>query len=1085
MSKLISYCDGVMEAAWLLALLCTPLFFSVWGEALQAEKSYLLGSLAIVLLAAWAAKLVLNADIGKDKIEPRWFQIWPLLKTPLVAPTLAVAVIMIMSTLFSLSPGESFFGLPSRRDGSCMGLFCLLFFSAMAANVHSELQVNRIVTVAILTSLPISLYGIGQGLSIDPVIAGYSASFRVCSTLGNAVFLAAYLIMLFPLSLSRILDCFSKFRGGSSHRIIELIPVLIYGLIAILQLLTIVLTISRGPSLGLFTGLLVMALLLAVYWRKRWLVCGGFGAGFVILTVLILLSRPNGPWRSIAERPGVQRFTEMLKPQTEGSGRIAIWNLAAKTARFSKVVERSEGRKDTWSSLRFLFGYGPQSARLLVPVYRTPEYNAAQHEIVFLDHYHNSFWETLVTTGIMGLCASLALTYLVVFFGCQWLGLMVTPRHRTNFWLLLVSGSLIGVFGLVSWKGMSYLGVGLWFGTSFGLIVFLSWISWRNDFDPTTHGVPMKRAFLLMGLLAGLVAHWTEINFSFATETTLLYSWIFVGLLLVIGYFQPLTESNQIPLGAKDDLMAEDPGSNHPKAVPAKTRHNRKAGLHKLPNSTAPSASSWHQEISMGLIVGLVFTNLGAMLIFTHLRDGRSTGQTLLDAFTRLPGKNYAFTWIVPLALLAIWLLSAMAWTCEIRPNTRASRWLRSMAMVLAVSGTIGLVCWIVLANYGALILAPTRVSLETLNGYLRNYTQLVDLFYGMTFLLLLFLAAFLPGQGPGSKVQPDPFIRFKYCALFALAFGAVAILCTTNLKWSKVGVIMNRAEFFKSQRQWPLVAATCELAITALPTVSNHYVALSEALIEQFTLAKDMSQRRTLLSQADSVLETASRKIPIDLVTLMMRRGDLYLKWAEMEAPPDRRISLGEKAIEFYQRAAVLDPYNDELYYRLGYVEMAVLQSPDKALPWLLRSLDCYQKSHTTYALLGNIYYSKGTDAKESREQDVNWKSAATNYQHAIELAAKEGKSAINSQYLYSVALGKCQIKLRDLAQAIPAYQSALELSPPAEQWVNEEVLARLYADSKDKSNSIGHLQRAIERAPADKRSALTNLMNKILLVP
>lgn len=54
---------------------------------------------------------------------------------------------------------------------------------------------------------------------------------------------------------------------------------------------------------------------------------------------------------------------------------------------------------------------------------------------------------------------------------------------------------------------------------------------------------------------------------------------------------------------------------------------------------------------------------------------------------------------------------------------------------------------------------------------------------------------------------------------------------------------------------------------------------------------------------------------------------------------------------------------------------------------------------------------------------------------------------------------------------------QNALEISPPAERWTNEEMLGRLYIDLKDKTNSLFHLGRALELAPPEQRTHLLNL--------
>ncbi len=96
---LIRYCDGIMEAIWLTALVSIPLFFSVWGEALQAEKSYLLRSLAIMLLTAWVIKCVSRVGCPENRPDPKRLRLLAI--TPLVAPTVIIVLGCVTATVHS------------------------------------------------------------------------------------------------------------------------------------------------------------------------------------------------------------------------------------------------------------------------------------------------------------------------------------------------------------------------------------------------------------------------------------------------------------------------------------------------------------------------------------------------------------------------------------------------------------------------------------------------------------------------------------------------------------------------------------------------------------------------------------------------------------------------------------------------------------------------------------------------------------------------------------------------------------------------------------------------------------------------
>ena len=53
-NRLSRFCEGVMEATWLLGLIITPLFFNIFSSRVfEPDKITTLRSLALVALVAW------------------------------------------------------------------------------------------------------------------------------------------------------------------------------------------------------------------------------------------------------------------------------------------------------------------------------------------------------------------------------------------------------------------------------------------------------------------------------------------------------------------------------------------------------------------------------------------------------------------------------------------------------------------------------------------------------------------------------------------------------------------------------------------------------------------------------------------------------------------------------------------------------------------------------------------------------------------------------------------------------------------------------------------------------------------------
>jgi tetratricopeptide (TPR) repeat protein len=1082
MSKLIRYCEGVMEAVWLAAIVCVPLFLNYQSESIESEKNYLLRSLTIVLLTAWSLASLFKVGLRGGAIRAEGFSCRTLLKTPLMTPALLLGLSLVVSTVLSLSPWVSFWGGTVRRLGSYSYFCCLSFFFAMVATVRSREQVNRIIALAILTSVPVSLSAIGQRYSIDPRFWGTSTLYRSGATFAHPIYLGAYLIMIFPLTSSRIVHHFLTFRSRSTHWAPHLAQIIVYGLTACLQLWAIVVAVSRGPIVGLVTGFSVMSLMLAIYWRKRWLVLAPIGAG-ILLAGLAFVSWSIGPLRQIRKNSELQRLTEMLNPKLgTGGERAAVWGVAAQAFLFPKTVEMGEGRKDPFPSARFLVGYGPENVGPVSRLYTLREFNNAVPDRKFFDRFHNDFWDMLITTGTLGVAAFLALTFQLIYYACKWLGFVATQRQRATFWWFLGAGGLVGMLGLVFWQGLGFLGLGLRFGTCLGLIAFLVWVSWRKEL-PATPGPPSEQTVILIALLSALVGHLIEICFSFVFETTLLHFWIYSALLLLVGR-QLSTPACAAPSTDTSPVDSPSVPADHSTRVPTTLGAGTASLSSDHEPAVIPSAQgrwySWRVEILGGIALALVWTTLGIMLI--QKSAAHSAIQTMVDALTRLPGHDNAFTWVVLVAVLFIWLLSAIVWTNEFGPTISASPWLRSFATTLTVSGALAFVCWYVVAQHVASPFIIPDDSLQSLNQYLEDRFFSVKFYYGSTFILILLMALFLPDR-PASPAAFSS--RFSYVACGfggLLVLASIALINSTNLRWSKAGMmefIPNEVFSDRATKKWMALNLHQE-AIKTVPAAENHYLALGKILIEEAGGKTAVGEEQALYAKADLVLDAGSKLSPLE-PAFLVRRANLYLKWALSEPAGEKRASLGRTAISFYQKATVLDPGSYTLWNNIAYVQIAVIRSFDEAHRSLLRALELHPDPHPVYGLLGDLFFQKGSAAADPRDKDAFLRSAATNYQQAAVLCT----NATEASYRYTISMGRSYASLGELGPAIAAYQDALKFSPQTEVWRNEEILARLYSDSKNPTNALIHWQSAFDRAPENKRPDLLKLKAEILARP
>ncbi len=268
-SRLTRWCDAFLEACWLVAILTTPLFFNIHSERVfEPDKLALLRSLALVMTAVWVVRFVDQRgwrDFGRFRFSnPDAF--W---HKPFVLPVAGIVLVYLLSTLFSVNPQVSWSGSYQRLQGTYTTLSYIAFFGVMATTIRRPEQVRRVINTAIAASIPVALYGMLQHFGHDPLPWGGNVQDRVAGHLGNAIFIAAYLIMVIPLTLARIVDAFNSILGDEKLAAADIVRASVYIFSLAIQLLALYWSGSRGPLIGLAVGLFSFMLVLLVSLRNE------------------------------------------------------------------------------------------------------------------------------------------------------------------------------------------------------------------------------------------------------------------------------------------------------------------------------------------------------------------------------------------------------------------------------------------------------------------------------------------------------------------------------------------------------------------------------------------------------------------------------------------------------------------------------------------------------------------------------------------------------------------------------------------------------------------------------------------------
>ncbi len=217
-----------MEVTWLLALVSIPIYFNIYtSRVFEPDKISLFRSLVLVMLTAWAGKGLArlaaepegrvgqrkNFAARTDIIYPPDGEVigpdsrpfpWNILRRPLILFVFFLGFAYALATVFSITPEVSWWGSYQRLQGTYSFFSYVVFFLVIAFNMRERRQVERLISFVLLANIPVALYGMLQHLKADPLPWQGDVVFRVTSSMGNAIFISAYLIMVVPLVLYRL-----------------------------------------------------------------------------------------------------------------------------------------------------------------------------------------------------------------------------------------------------------------------------------------------------------------------------------------------------------------------------------------------------------------------------------------------------------------------------------------------------------------------------------------------------------------------------------------------------------------------------------------------------------------------------------------------------------------------------------------------------------------------------------------------------------------------------------------------------------------------------------------------------------------
>jgi len=371
----------------------------------EMDKIFLFRLLVSVMLAIWL--------IERGSLKNFWVWCWQ--RTAVMdlfgVETLQLAFVGVygLSTIFSIAPAESFWGLMDRGFGLVTVVSLIVFYWLLRGVFAETRRASALVMVIVGTGFMVGLYAILQkfGLEFIPGVHSETLSIarsvvRPIATIGNPNYLGAYLAMILPFGLL-------LFDGAK--RIWQKVLILIT---IIVQLAALYFTLSRAGWLGAFAGLLFF-LFFYIYKLPR--------QRATIFVVAVALLSVGLFFSGVFGLGGDKRTQDLTFEGGSMYVRLQDFKYAA-----VKIIERP------------IFGFGPETYMFLSMDRIYTEKELAIDDRLS-DRVHNLLLDTLINIGVVGLIV--LITIFVQLFRRAWRGFFSGQDVSRQIVILTAASALV------------------------------------------------------------------------------------------------------------------------------------------------------------------------------------------------------------------------------------------------------------------------------------------------------------------------------------------------------------------------------------------------------------------------------------------------------------------------------------------------------------------------------------------------------------------------------------------------------------------------------------------------------------------
>lgn len=404
--RLLRLCNRIIEYGIYALFAVTPLLFNLSrtlpsSELFEWNKMAFVYGLTIIITTAWICRMIMTRKLL-------------IKRTPFDIPLLLFLFSQILATVFSIDRHVSIYGYYSRFHGGLLSTVSyVLLYYAFVSN-RDLLVFSRLLLFTFSSVVVVIFYGVLEKFGIDAHLWVQDVQNRVFSTFGQPNWLAAYIAVILPLFIHKIIQHVPKqkitLKSIPAHR-----EILLFSVLAILSYICLLFTKSRSGFLGFWLAdVLIWAGVF--YFAKKAGMQSSIKRLFIFFHILLVICNfvIRTPFAQYNRFATVDLFNAAPAPIETPSFSDTVIQVG--------VTDSADIRRIVWQGAIDivrdypLFGTGPETFAFAYYKYRPAAHNLTSEWELLYNRAHNEFLNIAATSGLFGLGTYLLLLATVILW---------------------------------------------------------------------------------------------------------------------------------------------------------------------------------------------------------------------------------------------------------------------------------------------------------------------------------------------------------------------------------------------------------------------------------------------------------------------------------------------------------------------------------------------------------------------------------------------------------------------------------------------------------------------------------------------